>query len=196
MHRKTPLDRTVVHKLSEVMPVNQDRPDPIRFLRGVRQVRDYLPTPVSDEALADILEVGRWSGSASNRQTSEVVVVRDPKVRQAIAAGGASMAGKADVVLVIVTQGDPAREALEIFDEGRMAERLLLAAAARGLGASIATLKGEGPNTVKELLGIPAERRAVTVVAIGVPDREAIRAKPRNPQPRKPLEQYAHRDHF
>ncbi len=176
--------------------MSESATDMIRFLRRVRQVRDYQPEPVPEDALTDILEVGRWSGSASNRQTSEVVVVRDPAARQVIAAGGASMAGKADVVLVIVTQGDPARVELEVFDEGRMAERLLLAAAARGLGSAIATLKGEGPTDVKKLLGIPEERRVKTVVAVGIPDTAAIRAKPKNPQPRKPLEVYAHRDRY
>ncbi len=167
-----------------------------RFLRKVRQVRDYQPEPVPEDVLVDILEVGRWSGSASNRQTSEVVVVRDPDARQVLATGGASMASRAGAVLVIVTQGDPERQELEIFDEGRMAERLLLAAAAHGLGSAIATLKGDGPAAVKRLLGIPTERRVRTVVAVGVADRDAIRARPKNPQPRKPLEQYAHWDRY
>jgi nitroreductase len=167
-----------------------------RFMRRVHQVREYKPQPVPRDALDEVLRVGRWTGSASNRQTTEVVVVEDPQVRQKMAEGGASMAGKAGAVLVLVTQGDPAREALEIFDEGRMAERLLIAAQARGLGSAIATLKGEGPATIKQLLGIPAERRVVTVVSLGVPDVEAIRAKPKNPQPRKALDQYAHWGHY
>ena len=80
--------------------------------------------------------------------------------------------------------------------EGRLAERLCLAAAAHGLGSTVATLKNEGPSAVKELLGIPAERRAVAVVAIGHVDVEARRARPPNPQARKPIEQFAHWDQF
>jgi nitroreductase len=176
--------------------LSQQATDRIKFLRRVRQVRDFRSEPVPEDALADILEVGRWSGSANNRQTSEVVVVRDPEARRALTAAGANTAAKAAVALVIVTSGDPAREELEIFDEGRMAERLLLAASAHGLGASITTLKGEGPTAVKNLLDIPPERRVKTVVAVGVADDEAIRAKPRNPQPRKPIDEYAHWDHY
>ncbi|MGH2461191.1 MAG: nitroreductase family protein [Chloroflexota bacterium] len=176
--------------------MSQDATDRIKFLRRARQVRDYRPAPVPEAALADILEVGRWSGSASNRQTSEIVVVRDPAVRQTLTAGGANTAASAGVALVIVTNGDPARQELEIYDEGRMAERLLLAASAHGLGASITTLKGEGPAAAKQTLGIPAERRVSTVVAIGVPDQAAIQAKPRNPLPRKPMSEFAHWDHY
>lgn len=176
--------------------MSQEAMDRIRFLRRARQVRDFQPEPVPDDALADILEVGRWSGSANNRQTSEVVVVRDPEARQTLSAGGANTAAKAAVALVIVTLGDPAREELEVFDEGRMSERLLLAASALGLGASITTLKGEGPAATKQALGIPAERRVKTVVAVGVADDAAIRAKPKNPQPRKPISEFAHWDHY
>jgi nitroreductase len=176
--------------------VSEAANDRIRFLRGVRQVRDYLPEPVPEGALNEILEVGRWSGSASNRQTTEVVVVRNAQAKQTLAAGGANMAGKAGAVLVLVTQGEPGREELEIFDEGRMAERLLEAAAAVGLGSAIATLKNEGPAEAKRILGIPNDRRVKTVVAVGVPDRAAIQAKPKNPQPRKPTAQYVHWDRY
>jgi len=176
--------------------VTQTASDLIRFLRRIHQVREYKPEPIPEAALTDILEVGRWTGSASNRQTSEVVVVKDPAVRQQLVAGGANMAGKADVALVIVTNGDKEREELEIFDEGRLAERLLMAAQAHGLGSAIATLKGEGPANAKQMLGIPAERRVKTVVTIGVPDLAAIQAKPKNPQPRKPLDQFAHQNHY
>jgi nitroreductase len=163
-----------------------------RFLRRLRTVRDFTPDPVPNEVLADILEVGRWTGSANNRQPTEIVVVRDPEVRQKLVPFGANTAGKAPVVLVIVTPGDSARFELEVFDEGLLAERLQLAALAHGLGSGITTLKGDGPANAKELLGIPAEKRVRCVVAVGTPDRAAIQAKPKNPQPRKPTNDFVH----
>jgi nitroreductase len=170
--------------------------DLISFLRRLRTVREFGPEPVSDEALNDILEVGRWSGSASNRQPVEIVVVRDPEARQKLTGWGANTAAKVAVALVIVTPGDPERADLEAFDDGRLSERILLAAAAHGLGSGVTTLKGEGPAAAKQLLGIPAERRVRTVIAIGHRDEAAIRAKPKNPQPRKPMAEFAHRDHY
>ncbi|HEY8885798.1 MAG TPA: nitroreductase family protein [Chloroflexota bacterium] len=170
--------------------------DLIQFFRRLRTVRDFTPEPIPEAALADILEVGRWSGSASNRQPVEIVVVRDPVARQTLTEGGANTAAKAALALVIVTPGDPARLELEAFDDGRLSERLLLAAAAHGLGSGVTTLKGEGPDAAKKMLGIPAERRVRTVIAIGYPDRAAIQAKPKNPQPRKPIVEFAHMDHY
>jgi nitroreductase len=177
--------------------MSQQSEDRIKFLRNLRAVREYTPEPVADDVVRDILEVGRWSGSASNRQPAEIVVVRDKAVMQQIAEGGVRPAGGAALALVVVTAGDPERKDLEVFDEGRLVERLLLAAKAHGIGGNIGTLKGEGPAVVKQALGIPAERRIWTVVTLGHIDREARRARPQSPTAgRKPLEEFAHRDRY
>jgi nitroreductase len=51
--------------------------DPLDFLKSLRTVRFFEREPVSQEALDDILEVARWSGSARNRQPWKFLVVRD-----------------------------------------------------------------------------------------------------------------------
>jgi nitroreductase len=171
--------------------MSQEMDAQLAFLRRLRAVKDYTPQPVPTETIAAILEVGRWSASGANRQPWEVVVVRDPAVKAQFGAWGARPAATAAVVLLLVTAGPAAA-----FDEGRLAERLCLAAAACGLGATVATLKEAGPEEAKRLLGIPADRRVVTVVAIGHPDAAARRARPRVAQPRKPMAEFAHWDRF
>jgi nitroreductase len=175
------------------MPDNQC----LKLLRGLRQVREYTPEPVPDDAVQDILEVGRWSGSASNRQSIALVVVRDDAVKRQIAEGGVRSAAGAALALVLVTTDDPERRELQAFDEGRMAERLMLAANARGLGAGLGTLKGDGPNTIRRALGIPAERRVWVVVTVGHTDVEARRARPRGAAGgRKPMAEFVHWDRY
>lgn len=162
--------------------------DVLKFLRGLRAVREYTPEPVADDLVKEIVEVGRWTSTGGNRQPTEVVVVRDKDVLQKFAEWGARPAGPSAVSLLLVSTSDGAT-----FDEGRMAERLALAARAVGLGSVIATLKNEGPAEAKKLLGIPADRRAVALVAIGHTDVEARRALPKKgPDARKPLADYAH----
>ena len=169
----------------------------IRFLRALRAVREYTPEAIPDDVLADILEVGRWSGSASNAQPTEVVVVRDQGIRGKLADGGARPAAGAPLALVIVTPGDAARHDLEVFDDGRLVERLLLAAKAHGLGGNIATLKGPGPDEIKGSLGIPAEKRVWSVVTIGHIDDAARKARPPRPVPgRKPSSSFVHWDRY
>jgi nitroreductase len=164
--------------------------DFLKFLRGLRAIREYTPEPVSQSAIDDILEIGRWTSTGANRQPHEVVVVRDPDVKRKFAEWGAKPAGPASVALLIVTVDEAA------FDEGRVAERLALAARAYGLGSCVATLKNEGPDAAKQLLGIPAARRAQTLVAIGHTDIEARRALPKAPQARKPMTEFAHWDRY
>ena len=171
--------------------MSQSTDELLTFPRRLRAVKEYTPEPIPQQVIEDILEVGRWSGSGANRQPWEVIVVRDPAVKQQFGEWGARPAAAAGVVLLLVTANESA-----VFDEGRLAERLCLAAAAHGLGSTVATLKNEGPAAAKRLLGIPADRRAVTVVAIGHPDVEARRARPKNPQPRKPLAEFVHWDRF
>src|SRR5713226_1790790 len=52
------------------------------FLRSLRAVRDFQRKPVSDDVVQDILEVARWSGSASNRQFVEIIVIRKRETLQ------------------------------------------------------------------------------------------------------------------
>jgi nitroreductase len=171
--------------------MTQSKDDLLNFLRRLRAVREYTSEEVSQAALEEILEVGRWSATGGNRQPHEVVVVRDHDVKQKFAEWGARPAGSAAVALLIVTASDTAA-----FDEGRVAERLALAAKACGLGSCIATLKNEGPDEAKALLGIPAERRARTLVTIGHTDVEARRALPKAAQARKPMAEFAHWDRY
>ena len=177
--------------------MSQQSGDLIKFLRSLRAVREYTPEPVPDEVVRDVLEVGRWSGSASNRQPTEIVVVRDKEILQKLADGGVRAAAGAPLALVIVTPGDAERRELELFDDGRLVERLLLATRALGLGSNVSTLKGDGPTTIKHALGIPPERRVWTVVTIGHTDHEARKARMQRPtSARKPITEFAHWDRY
>jgi nitroreductase len=165
--------------------------DLLSFMRHLRAVREYTSEAVPNEVIEAILEVGRWTSTGGNRQPHAVVVVRDPATKQKFAEWGAKPAGPAAVALLIVT----ATEA-STFDEGRVAERLALAAKACGLGSCIATLKEKGPDEAKRLLGIPADRRVRSIVAIGHTDVEARKALPRAAQARKPMSEFAHWDKY
>jgi nitroreductase len=183
--------------LASLAGMSEQTRDLVRFLRSLRAVREYTSEPISDDVVNDILEVGRWSGSSSNRQPVELVVVRDAAMKQKISENGVRPAAGAAVAFVVVTPGNPDQRDIEAFDDGRLVERLLLAAKAHGLGANIGTLKGDGPEVIKEALGIPPERRARSVVTMGHIDEAARRARPPSPTAgRKPLSEFAHWDRY
>jgi Nitroreductase family len=132
------------------------------------------------------------AGGSGNRQRTEVIMITDRGVKQKMADWDAKSATDAAVVFLLVTNADAG-----VLHQGRMVERLALAARAHGLGSVLATLKNEGPAEIKKLLGIPEDKRAVAVVPIGHIDRAARQALPNNPNGgRKPLAHFAHRGRF
>jgi nitroreductase len=174
-------------------------PEIVGFLRGLRAVRQFRPDPVPDEVVADVLQVARWSGSAKNVQPWEFVVIRDRETLRALAAVEGSTAthlAGAPLGIVLVMNGDPERVAHETFDEGRLSERILLAAAAHGVGGCIGWFQGNGPAAARAILGIPEGRLVRTTISLGYADEEAQRARPKPPQARKPLADLVHAERY
>ena len=172
--------------------------DPIAFLKSLRTVRFFEREPVTQEALEDILEVARWSGSARNRQPWEFVVVRDRTTLEGLATleGYAQHLAGASVGIVLVMDGNPAKFEQETFDEGRLAERISLAAASHGLGAAVGWFAGDGRRVAKRILGIPDERLVRTALSLGHPARNPPRGRSALSQGRKPLADLVHEEHY
>lgn len=149
-------------------------PSGTRLLRTLRAVRRFSDRPIPDEILRDILEAGRQTGSSKNTQPWELIVVRDRRMLDQLSKLGAfagHLAGsQADIVPVM----DSANNA---FDCGRLAERVMLAAWAHGVGSCIASLfPDENARKAKELLGIPDSKWIRPTVALGHPaDENATR---------------------
>ena len=70
--------------------------DRIAFLRGLNATRTFRPDPVPEEAINDILQVARWSGSASNVQPWEFLVIRDRETLQKLDGGEPECAPRGD----------------------------------------------------------------------------------------------------
>ncbi len=174
------------------------RQDPIALLRGLRAIRDFRPDPIPEDALRDMLDVARWTGSARNVQPWELIVVRDRATFDALAAceGYAKHLDGAPLGIVLAMDGDPAQVAQETYDEGRLAERIMVAAAVHGIGGSIGWFAGGGQATAKRILGVPEGRLVRTVLSLGYPDEEAHRARPKRPRARKELAEIVHWERF
>lgn len=170
--------------------------DRISFLRSLRAVRSFRPDPVPGEVVNDILEVARWSGSASNRQPWEIFVVRERETLDALAAveGYANHLAGAPLGIVLAMAGE--RPQQETYDEGRLAERIMLAAHAHGVGSSIGWIVGAGRDATKDLLGIPSERVVRTAISLGYPNETVRRPRTNAVQTRKPLSEIVHEERY
>jgi nitroreductase len=161
--------------------------DAVRPLLRVRQIREFEPEPPTDEQLAAIADAGRWSGSASNEQPWRFIVVRDRATLEALHQAGLPQTrplATAPAAIAIVLPVDD-RTVSRAYDEGRAAERILIAANLVGLAGGITWIRATVAPTVAELLDLPADRFVRTIVAIGRPTEAARLPKARPGQARR-----------
>jgi nitroreductase len=164
-------------------------------VRGLRQIRQLRPDPLPDAAVQDILEVARWTGSARNLQPWDFVLIRDRQVLQqlgTIEGGHGPHLVTAGLGIALVMSGDLENPDFDTYDEGRLSERIMLAAAAHGLGSAIGWFRGAPAAEVKRILGVPEERLLRTIMSIGFVDAAAYGQRKRPVQPRKPLAEMVH----
>jgi nitroreductase len=162
----------------------------LRALRRTRQVRRFTDEPVAEADIQAILEVCRWTGSSTNTQPWHFIVIRDATVRRRIAEVShyARHVGGAPVAIAIEMPGDDAET--DAYDEGRVAERILVAAGAMALGAGIGWAEKPEQPAVGELLGVAPPAFVRTIVSIGHPTEEARRLRTGPGTGRRPLSEF------
>lgn len=163
------------------------------FMRSLRQVRRFRPDPVPDDVLNDILEVARWTGSAKNVQPWHFIVVRDQQTLHTLSELGnftQFIAGVPMAIGVVLNNTSPRTES---YDEGRVQERMMLAAHAHGLGSGTAWY-AEG--AVNEVLGVPDEYLVRSVVGLGYPADSIGSTVTGVPRGRKPLNELVRYERF
>lgn len=162
----------------------------VRALRKVRQIREYTDEPVSQDDLNELLEVARWSGSSQNTQPWHFIVITDKDALRTIGEQRPNIGWVGDAPLAIALVLNGANPPSEYYDEGRVTERLLIAARELGLGAGTAWI-GEEPQqaAIKKLLGVPQDRILRSVVVIGHPQPGATHKLGRKTSGRKPLDE-------
>lgn len=155
-------------------------------LRGRQSVKTYLSTPVEQEKVEKVLEAGRLAPSAFNHQYRRFVVVTDPAVKKEIRekAGAQPMIEQAPVVIVLCATEEnefvmPCGEKNYPIDMALCGAYMMLEAYEQGLGTC--WLGAFNADAVKEILGVPAEARVVTMIPLGYHDGTQER------KPRKPL---------
>ena len=140
--------------------------DALEAIRRRRSVREYTGEPIPREDLEKIVDAGRLAATGNNRQPWDFVVVTDREMveRLKVAAQWMEKAG----AIIAVVMDPSSRWWLE--DGSAAVENMLIASTALGYGSCWLegyTLPRE--EEFKELLGVPAEKRLLTLVPVGVP---------------------------
>ncbi len=162
-------------------------PDNYEFVVGLRAIRDYTDIPLSEEHLEAILEAARWTGSSKNRQNWSFVVVTGERLGELARCGRFTQPVRDSVATIVLVQ-EPGGN---MFDIGRAAQNIMLAAQALGVASCPITLHRE--KKANEFLGAPADRIARYAVALGYPTDTA---EPRRLGGRKKADQVIRYDSY
>jgi nitroreductase len=141
-----------------------------------RSIRRYEDKEIPKDVFNRILEAGRQSPSAANKQPYRFVIVADSEIKQKMSGIFSRFLKKA--LVIIVGCANP-----EAFLTGKWAaidttialENMVLAAWSLGIGSCWVGSFQE--QKIKELLEIPGEWRVVALVTFGYPAE--------NPKPKK-----------
>lgn len=139
--------------------------DAYRTIVTKRDWRTFTDRPIDPEALHRILDAGRRCGSARNRQPWEFVAVTDRQVLRLLARCGrfAGHLARAPAAVVILVE-----DRRDLFDAGRCAQTMMLAAWSLGVASCPVTLHHEAE--VRTALGLPEGPVVATAIALGHPD--------------------------
>ena len=175
------------------MPADASSPDDLlRPLRRTRQYREFEPTPIDRRTLDALADVARWTGSSQNTQPWRFIVIQDPSTIRAIHEAGLPQTrglATAPAAIAIVLPSDPKRAVGYAYDEGRVAERLLVAASILGIGAGVSWIQKEHRPEVHRLLGITDDWMVRTIVQVGHPTAAARAPKSAPGSARLPREE-------
>lgn len=152
----------------------------VRVLLRVRQIRDFTRRPVTAAELDAITEVARWTGSSRNEQPWRFIVIRDAATIRRVAELGLPQTRglpTAPAAVAIVLPDEAERELSRAFDDGRAAERILVAANLLGLAGGVSRLRPDVRSPIGELLDVPANHSVRTIVAFGHPSEEGLAPK-------------------
>jgi nitroreductase len=176
-----------------------DPTDILRPVRRTRQIREFETTPLAPAMLDALVDVARWTGSSKNTQPWRFIVITEPDTLRAIHASGLPQTrglATATAAIAIVLPADPDGAVRHAYDDGRAAERILVAAAMLDIGAGISWIRADVRPAIAQLLALPEDRMVRTVVQLGIPTAAARRPKSPPGQARLPRAEVVFRERW
>jgi nitroreductase len=154
-------------------------------------VREFADRPIAEDDLGRMVSAGRRAGSSKNLQRWVFILVRNRESLRKLANAGpfASHVAGAVAAIALVTP-DPRAEGAPlsiVWDLGRVAQNMMLAAWELGIGSCPATVHEH--TYVRELLGIPDDHHCEYVLSFGHPADPAVLHAPNRSGGRARLEE-------
>jgi nitroreductase len=165
-------------------------------IRARRNVRAFEPRAIPDADLDRVVDAGRLSPSASNRQKWDFVLVTDSHQLQALSTvwqGAKHLAGAAAAVVMVLPAPESERYlTIDQYDLGQATMAMMLAATDLGIGSGHSAVGDQ--DACRRILGVPADRHCAYMLALGYPADRPLR--PLAHHDRRPFEDVVHRGHW
>ena len=148
--------------------------DALEAIRRRRSVRAYTGEPIPREDLIQIVDAGRMAASGYNRQPWVFVVVTEAETIERCKVVSSWIQAAAAVIAVVVDDSAPFWHQ----DASAAVQNMLVASTALGYGSCwLEGSTARHEDALKGLLGVPDDRRLITLVAVGVPEAWPDREK-------------------
>ena len=144
--------------------------DTWQAINTVRVVRKFSDEPIEEAHLERILRAGRRTGSSKNDQHWAFIVIRDREHLAELANVGhyaGHLAGATVAVALVTPNADGHYNNSVMWDCGRAAQNMVLAAWELGIGSVPATVYDH--ELAPRLLGLPDDRRCDFLLSFGHP---------------------------
>jgi nitroreductase len=162
-------------------------------IKTVRVVREFDDRPIAPEDLDRILNAGRRAGSSKNQQHWAFIVVTDRERLRELAAVGryaGHLAGATLAIALVTPDESGPRNNSVMWDLGRAAQNMVLAAWELGVGSVPATVYEH--ELAHRLLGLPDGRRCDFLLSFGHPADPSVLSAPNRAGGRLPLDEVVH----
>jgi len=148
--------------------------DTFECIRKKRDVRDYRESEIPLPILMKILEAGRLSGSAMNKQPWSFVLVRDKARLKKIAhlsPTGQFIETVPAVIAVVTDRSNPFHD----IDCGRCVQNMMLSAWNEGVGSC--WVAGIDRPAISKLLELPSNKYLLAIIPLGYPEQFSVSGK-------------------
>ena len=156
--------------------------DTLECIKTRRSVRKFKDKAVEWEKVVNILHAGRLAPSAGNLQNWKFIAIREEENRKKIAEAALQQKWmeKAPVHILIIAEPEKAQRFYGVRGErlytiqncAAVAENMLLAAHAQGLGACWVSAFDE--DTIRRAVNLPEDAIAHAIIVIGYSDENPV----------------------
>lgn len=158
-------------------------------IKSTRSIRRFNEQPVGRAQIEQIVNAGRLSCSAKNRQPWTFVIVTQRETLNALSQCGpwcAHLAGAAFAVVLVAADLHQPPTLVTPFDLGRASQNMILAAWEQGIGSCMATVYDQ--DCARAALHIADESTVPWAISFGYPHPEEDPSqRPPRKDGRKPL---------